>query len=256
MSEVLMVGDVATGGALQPLWDWCMSAMPGFVSSPAFILTAVMLGVYVPGVIFSVVDYFTGRLSLREILSVYWRAMKLYSNLYIVGMVVLLAFPMPDFLKMTTPLAAPTMWEFCRDLLFYFILGDITSYIWHRLEHAHGPYMKHVHCVHHFDKPPLSIWTAMVVHPIEGGTVFFFFHIYGILFPIHPLTFFFGAFTLTAVTMITHCGYRLPVYDWFFANSPCHDYHHANREPTNVSVVLTLCDRICGTYQAPEVRKV
>jgi len=33
-----------------------------------------------------------------------------------------------------------------------------------------------------------SIWTAMVVHPIEGISVFFFFHIYGIVSAIHPLT--------------------------------------------------------------------
>jgi sterol desaturase/sphingolipid hydroxylase (fatty acid hydroxylase superfamily) len=59
----------------------------------------------------------------------------------------------------------------------------------------------------------------MVVHPVEGFSVFACFHIYGILFPIHPLTFAVGAFSVTAVNMITHCGYRLPVYDWFFATS-------------------------------------
>lgn len=255
MGNELMAGDLAAAGALQPLWDWCLQNLGGFTSSPAFILTAVMLGVYVPGIVFSIVDvYITKRLTWRECLSVYWRAMKLYSNLYIVAMVVLLAFPMPDFLKITTPATAPTLWEFARDLLLYFLLGDITSYFWHRIEHAQGWYMKNVHYVHHYDKPPLSIWTAMVVHPIEGGSVFFFFHIYGILFAIHPLIWFVGAFALTAVTMITHCGYRLPIYDTIFANSPCHDFHHANRKATNISVVLTICDRMFGTYQAPAAR--
>jgi len=230
-----------SSSALQGTWDWFLS-LGAFTSSPMLILTAVMLGVYLPGIVFSIVDYFTGRLTLKEIWAVYWRAMKF-------------VFPLPEFLQLKTPAAAPTVWEFSRDILFYFLLGDITSYVWHRIEHAQGWYMKNVHCVHHFDKPPLSIWTAMVVHPIEGGSVFFFFHIYGILFAIHPLTWFVGALTLTAVTMITHCGYRLPVYDWFFANSPCHDFHHANRKATNVSVVLTLCDRLCGTYQAPPARK-
>jgi sterol desaturase/sphingolipid hydroxylase (fatty acid hydroxylase superfamily) len=91
----------------------------------------------------------------------------------------------------------------------------------------------------------------MVVHPVEGITVFFFFHIYGILFPIHPLTFAVAAFSLTAVTMITHCGYRLPVYDRVFAPAMGHHLHHSQREPVNVSVVLTLCDRLCGTYRRP-----
>ncbi len=70
-----------------------------------------------------------------------------------------------------------------------------------------------------------------------------------LLFPIHPLTFAVAAFSVTAVTMVTHCGYRLPVYDWFFARALDHHVHHASREPKNVSVVLSLCDRVFGTYQ-------
>jgi sterol desaturase/sphingolipid hydroxylase (fatty acid hydroxylase superfamily) len=49
--------------------------------------------------------------------------------------------------------------------------------------------------------------------------------------------------------MITHCGYRLPVYDWFFATSREHDIHHAQREPRNISVMLSICDRMFGTFQ-------
>ena len=70
----------------------------------------------------------------------------------------------------------------------------------------------------------MAIWTAMVVHPVEGATVFACFHAYGILFPIHPLTFAVAAFTVTAVNMITHCGYRLPGYDLLFATAREHDY--------------------------------
>ena len=57
----------------------------------------------------------------------------------------------------------------------------------------------------------------MVVHPVEGFSVFVFFHLYGILFHPHLFTFAVAAFAMTAVTMITHCGYRLPVYDTLFA---------------------------------------
>jgi sterol desaturase/sphingolipid hydroxylase (fatty acid hydroxylase superfamily) len=243
-----MNNELAQQLVLQPLWDFFTRHLGDFVSSPGFILTAVMLGVYVPGIFFSIIDvYVAMRLTLRDSMAVYWRAMKLYSTLYVVSMAVFLLVPLP--IKLHVPASAPTLFEFSKDLVLYFLIGDFTSYIWHRIEHQNKWYAKHVHCVHHFDKPPLSIWTAMVVHPVEGLSVFFFFHIYGILFPIHPLTFFVAAFSLTAVTMITHCGYRIPVYDRIFANSPCHDYHHANRKPTNVSVVLTICDRIFGTYQ-------
>lgn len=237
--------------ALQPLWDFCIRHLGDFVSSPGLILTAVMLGVYVPGIVFSIIDvYVTKRLTLQQSLGVYWRAMKWYSTFYVVAMVIFLTIPLP--VKLTVPAMAPTMIEFLRDMVLYFLLGDIVSYAWHRIEHANGWYARKVHCVHHFDKPPLSIWTAMVVHPVEGFSVFVFFHIYGIVFPIHPLTFAIAAFSLTAVTMVTHCGYKLPVYDKIFANAACHDLHHARREPTNVSVVLTICDRLFGTYQKAE----
>ncbi|MDX1496676.1 MAG: sterol desaturase family protein, partial [Salinisphaeraceae bacterium] len=203
--------------SLQPLWDFMLAHIGvDFMSSPAFIFTAVVMGVYVPGIVFSVVDVVvTRRMTLAESWAVYWRAMKWYSLAYVIGMLVLLGIPLP--FSMQVPEAAPSLTEFLTDLLLYFLIGDFASYVWHRLEHAHGLYAKKVHYYHHMDKPPLSIWTAMVVHPVEGLSVFFFFHIYGIVFPIHPLTFAIAAFSLTAVTMITHCGYRLPVYDWFFA---------------------------------------
>ena len=233
---------------LQPLWDFCIRHLGDFIHSPGLILTAVMLGVYIPGIFFSVMDVWVSkRLTLQQSLAVYWRAMKWYSTFYVLAMAMFLLLPIP--IQLRVPASAPTGFEFFRDMVIYFLLGDITSYAWHRIEHHNQWYARHVHVVHHVDKPPLSIWTAMVVHPVEGFSVFFFFHIYGILFPIHPLTFFVAAFSLTAVTMITHCGYRIPVYDALFANSPCHDFHHANRKPTNVSVVLTLCDRMFGTYQ-------
>jgi sterol desaturase/sphingolipid hydroxylase (fatty acid hydroxylase superfamily) len=79
--------------------------------------------------------------------------------------------------------------------------------------------------------------------------VFACFHIYGILFPIHPLTFAVAAFAVTAVNMTTHCDYRLPAYDWFFATARCHDIHHASREPKNISVMLSICERAFGTFQ-------
>lgn len=237
--------------ALRPIWNFMLENVgPRFMSSPAFLLTAVVLGVYVPGIVFSAVDVLiTRRLTLAESWAVYWRAMKWYSIAYVIGLVVLLSLPMP--FSLAVPATAPPLTEFLTDLLLYFLVGDFASYVWHRLEHAHGLYAKKVHYFHHMDKPPLSIWTAMIVHPIEGITVFFFFHIYGILFSIHPLTFAVAAFLLTAVTMTTHSGYRLPIYDLFFATATGHNLHHSQREPVNVSVVLTLCDRLFGTFRNP-----
>jgi len=239
---------------LQPVWDFLVRSLGDFPGSPGFILTAVILGVFIPGIVFSIIDVLVSKkLSLRECLAVYWRAMKWYSVAYIGAIVLFALVPLP--LRMDIPASAPTVAEFARDFVFYFLLGDFASYVWHRIEHANGWYAKNVHYYHHIDRPPLSIWTAMVVHPVEGFSVFVCFHIYGILFPIHPLTFALAAFSITAVTMITHCGYRIPVYDKVLANSACHDLHHANRAPTNVSVVLTLCDRLFGTYQKADTAR-
>ena len=234
--------------ALQPVWDFLLQhlGMAG-IANPAFLFTSVVAGVYLPGIAFSVVDVcITKRLTLKECWDVYWRAMKWYGTLYLVAMPIFLLFPVA--MLQHIPTAAPLVSDVCKDMLLYFLLGDFVSYFWHRLEHRWGWYMRNVHAKHHLDAPPLSIWTAMVVHPVEGATVFTCFHIYGILFPIHPFTFAVGAFAVTAVNMVTHCNYRLPVYDWFFATARCHDIHHVSREPKNVSVMLSLCDRVFGTF--------
>lgn len=239
---------MADGSILQPAWDLLRGHLGGFVGSPGFLLSAVVLGIYVPGVIFSVVDVCVARrLTWRQCLAVYWRAMKWYSALYVVALAVLLVAPLPFAFEV--PDAAPPAGVFIRDLVLYFLIGDFFSYWWHRIEHQNRWYARRVHRVHHADRPPLSIWTAMVVHPVEGFSVFVFFHLYGILFPIHVFTFAVAAFAMTAVTMITHCGYRLPVYDAIFAHAAGHDLHHLNRTPTNISVVLSICDRLFGTYQ-------
>lgn len=238
---------------LQPVWDLLRDHLGDFVATPGFILTAVVLGIYLPGIVFSFVDVVvTKRMTARECWAVYWRAMKWYGTGYFVALPLLVWGPMPEILDV--PAAAPTLGAFARDLVLYFLIGDFVSYWWHRFEHQMGWYATRVHRVHHVDRPPLSIWTAMVVHPVEGATVFTCFHLYGIVAPIHTLTFAVAAFAMTAVNMITHCGYRLPGYDALFAHAAGHDLHHANREPTNVSVVLTLCDRLFGTYRKARYR--
>ena len=173
---------------LQPAWDFLRTHLGEFLGSPGFLLTAVVLGIYAPGVVFSIVDVFVAkRLTWQQCVAVYWRAMKGYGTVYVVALAIFIVAPQP--FTFDIPATAPTLTEFVRDLVLYFLVGDVFSYWWHRNEHENGWYAKRVHRVHHADRPPLSIWTAMVVHPVEGVSVFVFFHLYGILFPIHLFTF-------------------------------------------------------------------
>ena len=74
------------GRVLQPVWDFLRDHLGGFLGSPGFLLTAVVLGIYVPGVLFSSVDVFvTKRQTWRQGLAVYWRAMKWYGTVYFVA---------------------------------------------------------------------------------------------------------------------------------------------------------------------------
>lgn len=241
------------GGVLQPAWDFLRDHLGDFVGSPGFLLSAVVLGIYVPGVVFSVIDVFvTKRMTWRQNVAAYWRAMRWYGTVYVVALATFIVVPLR--LPLDVPAGAPSVGAFARDLVLYFLVGDLCSYWWHRIEHQQGWYAKRVHRVHHADRPPLSIWTAMVVHPVEGFSVFVFFHLYGIVFQPHLFTFAVAAFAMTAVTMITHCGYRIPIYDAVFAHAAAHDLHHSEREPTNISVVLSVCDRLFGTYRTASYR--
>jgi hypothetical protein len=40
-----------------------------------------------------------------------------------------------------------------------------------------------------------------------------------------------------------------PLSDWFFARARCLEIHHSSREPKNISVILSICDRAFGTFQ-------
>lgn len=60
-----------------------MWARLGSPRPPACLLTAVVAGVYLPGLVFSFLDVFvTKRLTLAECRDVHWRAMKWYGSFY------------------------------------------------------------------------------------------------------------------------------------------------------------------------------
>src|SRR5262245_16822606 len=97
--------------ALQPIWNLLLEHLGvDGIASPAFLLTAVVAGIYVPGIFFSFLDVVvTKRQTLAECWAVYWRAMKWYGSLYVVGMIFFVLVP---FAMIEVPAQAPTVFEF------------------------------------------------------------------------------------------------------------------------------------------------
>ena len=96
-----------TESALQPSWDWILHNVgAAAIASPAALLTAVVAGVYLPGIVFSFIDVFvTKRLTVAECRAVHWRAMKWYGSFYPLAMIAFWALPMT--LLSSVPEAAP-----------------------------------------------------------------------------------------------------------------------------------------------------
>jgi sterol desaturase/sphingolipid hydroxylase (fatty acid hydroxylase superfamily) len=236
---------------LQPLWNYCLKHVGvETLGHPLFFIIAVITTVVVAGLGFSVVDVFiTRKLQLKASAS--------YLLITLPGYLAVFAILqwLPTRYRFAVPARAPSGVEFVRDLAICLIVGDLLSYWWHRLEHASKFIWKNVHHVHHKVACPLSVWSGFYVHPIESLCVFITFYIYPFLFRVHPLVFVTYAAINTFVTMVTHCGYDLPLYPKsIFASTPMHEHHHGSGRPSNFSVLLNMSDRIFGTFKPFQVK--
>jgi len=238
--------ELEAGLLLQPLWSYFLNHIGAdIVGHPLFFVVAVMTTVLVAGVAFSAVDVFvTKKMSLH--------AAAKYLMITLPGylLVFLILEWLPIKYRFAVPAQAPTVLEFTRDFILCLVIGDLLSYWWHRLEHGNRYVFKYVHYVHHKVTCPLTVWSGFYVHPVESLCVFITFYIYPFVFHVHPLTFFAYAATNTFVTMVTHCGYRLPLYPKsIFATAPMHEHHHGGTKPYNFCVLLNMSDRLFGTFK-------
>lgn len=243
-----MLHDPLDPPLLQPLWD-ALVRLVGVdaLANPLFFVVAVMTTVVVAGLGFSIVDVFiTRKQRLRE------AALYLLITLpgYLAAFVLLQL--LPACVRVEVPTSAPTLFAFARDLVLCLVVGDLLSYGWHRIEHASRFVWRHVHHVHHQVKRPLTVWSGFYVHPVESLCVFLTFYIYPLVVGVHPLVFVAYAAANTFITMVTHCGYDLPLFpNKLLASAPMHELHHGGGKPTNFCVLLTLGDRLFGTFKRP-----
>jgi len=249
---------------LQPVWNYIIDSLgEDATQHPLFFTISVMITVGVCGLVFSFVDVFiTHRVSMSTTLLYALLTMPAYSLAYLV-----VWKPVSYRLPLVTE--APTLAELVGGVIFCLVVGDISSYWWHRLEHASQFIWNHVHYFHHSYEHELSVWSGLYVHPVESFVVFCAFYYYPFLstmmdpkiqgiFWVHPLTFSVYAIFNTFITMVTHCGYDLPFYPSFFASYPMHNHHHTKRlqkstsgdgrSTRNFCVLLTLSDKLFGTF--------
>lgn len=231
---------------LQPVWDLFLRHVGvDTISHPLFFVIAVMSTVVIAGIAFSLADVFVTK---KQPFGAAAKYLLITLPGYLLVFVLLQALPVPY--RFGVPSRAPTVLEFVREFVLCLVLGDLISYWWHRLEHRSKFVWRRVHYVHHKVSCPLTVWSGFYVHPVESLCVFTTFYIYPFAFKVHPLIFVTYAAVNTFVTMVTHCGYDLPLYPKsIFASAPMHEHHHGGKKVVNFCVLLTMSDRIFGTFK-------
>jgi sterol desaturase/sphingolipid hydroxylase (fatty acid hydroxylase superfamily) len=259
--------------SLQSIWTCTISYLgQDAITHPLSFTISILFTVVICGGLFSFWDVFITR-------KVPWKTSTLYFFLTIPGYFLAYAFIWnPIQVRLPLMKEAPTLLEFIFGIAMCFIVADITSYWWHRLEHSNKFIWNHVHYLHHSYEETLSVWSGLYVHPVESAIVFMAFYYYpfacqfidketfGVwgMFWIHPLTFHIYSAMGTAVQLITHCGYDLYwwIYPSVFASFPMHQLHHSKRlrkshsggiSTKNFCVMLRISDQIWGTYKEPEL---
>jgi sterol desaturase/sphingolipid hydroxylase (fatty acid hydroxylase superfamily) len=138
------------------------------------------------------------------------------------------------------------------------LLGDLTSYWWHRLQHTTGDsWLWRLHSVHHSPRH-FDFWMGARVHPIE--TLVFTIVAFGVVAALGAPT---GAIEIAAffaamvgavhhTSVDTDCAWLNRVVP--FADH--HVVHHSIRphDAGNYGNITTLFDQLFATYRAPTPR--
>jgi sterol desaturase/sphingolipid hydroxylase (fatty acid hydroxylase superfamily) len=159
------------------------------------------------------------------------------------------------------PEQAPTVSRFIYEVLVCFIAGDFLIYTHHRIMHAVPFFRNHIHNVHHKYHHPFS-WAGGWVHPVEDAIVIWTQMVTPMcIIDTHPLTVWFFVTLWVAFLMEEHSGHdvwwspwALLPFGWGGGAVP-HDIHHV-KPLKNLGFVLTVWDRMFGTYEEPEPRQV
>lgn len=151
---------------------------------------------------------------------------------------------------------------FAAQLILTFLLLDLWLYWEHRLYHR-VPLLWRLHLVHHSDTQ-IDVTTSERHHPLEFllGAVILMAVVATFGLPAPAV----GLYLLVAtmVTLYSHANLRLPAaldrqLRRFIVTPPMHAVHHSDLQSqtdSNYGSVLTLWDRIFGTYVDPENARI
>lgn len=143
-----------------------------------------------------------------------------------------------------------------------FLILDAWRYWEHRVFHE-IPVLWRIHLVHHSDTA-LDVTTSQRHHPFEGLVTTFlaFILVFALGFSAQALVIYLLLATLSSV--YTHANIVLPeLFDkplrWILVTPSVHAIHHSSFQPqtdSNYGSVITLWDRLFGTYRDPSTTQV
>uniref|UniRef100_A0A914WPM9 Fatty acid hydroxylase domain-containing protein n=1 Tax=Plectus sambesii TaxID=2011161 RepID=A0A914WPM9_9BILA len=245
---------------LQPIWDWVINGREDILRSPLFPPFYALSIDYSFVLIFTIIDLFFAdvpffkKYKIQSDRKVTWDLAKkslwlqLWNQLlwiYPMALVQLLWVP-------PTPLppVAPTMWEFCSQLLIFFLMFDFGYFVFHVVHHRVKFLYRWCHSVHHMYSSPFTA-AAQHLHPFELFVVSLMVTCIPWLFPTHCLTYWAWFFIAQAVSYEVHTGYDFPFalhhFIPIYSGAPAHDMHHM-RPLTCFEPWLNYLDRIFGYH--------
>ncbi|MEO6028028.1 MAG: sterol desaturase family protein [Candidatus Binatia bacterium] len=152
--------------------------------------------------------------------------------------------------------AWPAPMTAARETLGYLLCFEVYFYALHRLLHVRGVY-RWIHVVHHRSMSPSAL-SGLAFHPVEALLIIGFVPVAMWALPVHLASLACVSAFLSGSILLAHSGVawfpvwweRVPVLNWY-VTPRVHVRHHA-RGDCNYSATLSICDRVFGTFAAPE----
>lgn len=177
-------------------------------------------------------------------------------SLGLINEAVLLASPVLIPLLLLTEPPSPYLHPLLAALAAFLVL-DLAGYWLHRAYHHFGAFWR-LHRVHHSDLE-LDYSTTFRHHPGEVLVSLLVIYLVMAVLALTPAQVIPYVIAVKAVQLLAHSNIRLdartePLINLLFVTPGTHQFHHSRQQPqtdSNFGEVLTIWDRLFGTYTCP-----